>query len=245
MQTDLLAARLAAGLRPALCYLAPTFQNPSGVVMSATRRQHLAELADRYGFVVVDDDPYRELAFEPPPARLSAFVDPERSVTLGTFSKVVAPGLRVGWVHAPGWLHPHLVRLKQATDLHTSSLGQRMLAGLVAEPGWFDRRAAALVVAYRDRAAALAGALRAGTDRLSFDDPLGGMFLWARLPAEGPTAESLAVEAIAAGVAFVPGAAFTHDGRPTHRMRLCFATLPSAELTAAGATLATVVERAG
>jgi 2-aminoadipate transaminase len=229
MDTERLDAALRAGLRPTLCYLAPTYQNPSGSVMAPDRRAQLGALADRYGFVVVDDDPYRELGFTPAPPRLRRWVPPELSVTLGTFSKVLAPGLRVGWVHGPGWLVGPLTRLKQATDLHTSTLAQRLVAEAVAAPGWLDARADRLVALYRHRSQVLAAALRdrAG-DRLAVADPRGGMFLWARLgPAGGTGVDAAGVLPVALrhGVAFVPGSAFACDSAPSPHLRLCFATL--------------------
>jgi 2-aminoadipate transaminase len=225
MDTERLAAVLSAGLRPRLCYLAPTFQNPSGSVMSAERRAHLGALAGHYGFVVVDDDPYRELGFDSPPPRLRQWVPPELSVTLGTFSKILAPGLRVGWVHGPPWLVAALTRLKQATDLHTSTTAQRIVAEAVAAPGWLDRRTTRLVELYRHRAGVLRTELlaRAG-GRIEVGAARGGMFLWARL-AGGADAAALLPRALRHGVAFVPGAAFACDGAPSPHLRLCFATL--------------------
>jgi 2-aminoadipate transaminase len=238
LDTERLAAALAGGLRPALCYLAPTYQNPSGAVMSADRRAHLGALADRYGFVVVDDDPYRELGFSPPPSRLRTWVPPEWSVTLGTFSKVLAPGLRVGWVHGPGWLLEAVTRLKQASDLHTSTVAQRAVADVVGRPGWLDGRARRLTALYRHRVEVLAGALaRHAGGRLDFAPPSGGMFLWARL-AGGGNAAALLPAAVGHGVAFVPGSAFACDGGPDPHLRLCFATLDDGDLAEAARRLA-------
>jgi 2-aminoadipate transaminase len=250
LDTDRLAGLLAGGLRPRLAYLAPTYQNPSGVVMAPVRRAHLGALADRYGFVVVDDDPYRDLGFTPPPPRLRDWVPPELAVTLGSFSKVLAPGLRVGWLHGPGWLVEPLTRLKQAADLHTSTLGQRLVAEAVARPGWLAGRAERLVALYRHRAGVLAAALAAEAgDRLTFAAPRGGMFLWARLaPAPGGRprdAASLLPAALARGVAFVPGAAFALADPPADHLRLCFATLPDADLAEAAARLAAALGDAG
>ncbi len=246
LDTERLAALLAAGLRPRLCYLAPTFQNPSGTVLSADRRAHLGALADRYGFVVVDDDPYRELGFTPPPDRLRRWVPPHWSVTLGTFSKLLAPGLRVGWIHGPAWLIDPLTRLKQAADLHTSTAGQRLVADLVARPGWLADRATRLRDLYRHRAGVLAAALRreAG-DRLAFAEPRGGMFLWARLRGADADAAALLPAAVAEGVAYVPGAAFACADPPRAHLRLCFATLDDAGLAEAAARLGRVLDPAG
>ena len=243
LDTERLAGLLAAGLRPRLCYLAPTYQNPSGVVMAAERRAHLGALADRYGFVVVDDDPYRDLGFSAPPPRLRRWVPPELAVTLGSFSKVLAPGLRVGWLHGPRWLVEPLTRLKQAADLHTSTVAQRLVAEAVTRPGWLVGRAERLVALYRHRAGVLAGALAATAgDRLAFAAPRGGMFLWARIAptrrTPAPDAAGLLPAAIARGVAFVPGAAFALADAPIDHLRLCFATLPDEGLREAAARLA-------
>jgi len=243
MDTDRLEAALRRGLRPVLCYLAPTFQNPSGVVMSAERRAHMGALADRYGFVVVDDDPYRDLGFDVPPPRLRRWVPPEWSVTVGTFSKVLSPGLRVGWCHGPDWLIAPLTRLKQATDLHTSTLGQQVVAAAVARPGWLDRRVAHLVALYRHRAGVLSTALRRlAPGGLDHADARGGMFLWARL-AGHPDSAALLPHALARGVAFVPGAAFCGGGgeRSDH-LRLCFASLDDADLVEAASRLVGAVD---
>lgn len=242
MDTEALARSLAAGLRPRLCYLAPTFQNPSGAVMAAERRAHLGELADRYGFVVVDDDPYRALAFAEPPARLRHRVPPPLSVTLGTFSKTLAPGLRVGWVHGPDWLTAALTRLKQAADLHTSTVSQQIVAEAVTRPGWLDRRTDRLVTRYRHRAGRLADALRRHTgDRLAFTEARGGMFLWARL-ADGRDTAALLPGALRAGVAYVPGAAFSCVPGPSAHLRLCFATLDDHALDEAARRLARALD---
>lgn len=242
MDTERLAAALAGGLRPRLCYLAPTFQNPSGSVMSAERRAHLGDLAGRYGFVVVDDDPYRELGFESPPRRLRHWVPPELSVTLGTFSKILAPGLRVGWVHGPAWLVASLTRLKQATDLHTSTAAQRIVAEAVALPGWLDRRTAHLVELYRHRAGVLTTELRTRAgERIEVGAARGGMFLWARLPGDADAA-ALLPRALHHGVAFVPGAAFACDDTASPHLRLCFATLDDALLAEAARRMARVLD---
>ena len=132
LRTDVLEERLVAGLRPALCYVVANFQNPSGATLAIERRRHLAALAERYRFVIVEDDPYGALRFRGSP------LPPVRSftplaVTLGTVSKLLAPGLRVGWLAAPSWLHGPLVRLKQAADLHTSTLCQRMAVELLRD----------------------------------------------------------------------------------------------------------------
>lgn len=214
LDVDALECRLAAGARPRLLYTVVNFQNPTGATLTVERRARLAALAERYGFVIVEDDPYSALRFagEPLPsvARWS-----DRVVSLGTFSKLVVPGLRVGWIVAPPWLMPVLVRAKQGADLHTSSWGQVVLARLLERRGWLDDHIAALVRIYGVRAKALADGLAAELgERLAFHRPDGGMFLWARLTT-GHSARELFHAALARDVAFVPGDAF-FTGEPDH-----------------------------
>lgn len=244
--TDELEALLAAGLRPRLCYLAPTFQNPTGTVLSSGRRRHLGRLAREFGFVVVDDDPYRALAFSAPPERLRDHVPDDLSVTLGSFSKTVAPGLRVGWVHAPAWLVDPLVQLKQSADLHTGTLAQQVVRSLVEEPGWLDDHTASVCALYRDRATALVGAIeRHLGDAATCTAPTGGMFVWLTLPRLADDTDGLLGRALDEGVAFVPGSAFDPLGRPSRSARLCFATLDEVELDLAVERLARAVRRLG
>jgi 2-aminoadipate transaminase len=232
---DELGALLAAGLRPKLCYLAPTFQNPSGSVLPDARRAVLGELSARYGFVVVDDDPYRALGFDSVvPQRLRAFVPDDLAVTLGSFSKTLAPGLRVGWVHAPAWLVGPLTRLKQAADLHTTSLGQRVVTRLVSRPGWLEDAVALRRDLYRRRAAAAVAALRRHEPTLAVREPRGGMFLWVDL---GVDTDDLLGEALVDGVAFVPGSAFDHQLRRSTFGRICFSTLDAPDLDEAARRL--------
>ncbi len=245
LDTDVLEASLAGGLRPKLAYLAPTHQNPSGAVMRAARRTHLGELADRFGFVVVDDDAYRELGFAAAPPRLRDSVPAHLAVTLGTFSKTVAPGLRVGWVHLPPWLRGPMVRAKQAADLHTSTFAQRIIADLVADAGWYDGHCGHLRSVLRRRAGALDAALTATFgDRVTTNPVRGGMFLWSTFGgstsagstwrgAAPPDTDALLRVALGRGVAFVPGSAFDAERRPSASARLCFASLPEADLVEA------------
>lgn len=236
-----LAELLEGGLRPKLCYTVGAFQNPSGATLADGRRRALADLADRFGFLIVEDDPYGHLRWSgstPPP--VSAYTD--RCVRLGTFSKIVAPGLRVGWLAAPLWLTNALVKLKQAADLHTSSLSQRIIADLVLQPGWFEAHVARIMPIYAERSAALTAALRSHVgDVLTFDEPSGGMFLWATLTGGGDS-EALLRQAVEAGVAFVPGSAFGVDGRShLDRIRMSFATLTPDDLDEAARRMAKVL----
>ena len=245
MRTEGLEALLRAGARPTLCYLCPTYQNPTGTVLSEDRRRHLGELAARYRFVVIDDDPYRDLGFDPAPSRLRAHVPAELAVSVGSFSKTVAPGLRVGWVHAPRALVDAMVTMKQADDLHTNTLSQRVLLDLLGRPGWRDERTAALVATHRRRGGALIEGLvsRLGA-RVAVEPMAGGMFVWASFPGCPVDTDELLARALEHGVAFVPGSAFDHRGRPNRSARLCCATLSPELLDVAAARLAAAVDEA-
>jgi 2-aminoadipate transaminase len=229
MRVDLLADALAAGLAPKLVYLTPTFANPSGTTMAAQRRIELAALADRYGFLIVEDDAYRQLYFgAPPPAPIAASTD--RVVRLGSFSKVLGPGLRVGWVVAPPAVRAALIRAKQATDLHTSTFTQRLLHAAARDTTRLSAHLGRTRASYAGRAEALVGALRDGFgDRIQVATPQGGMFCWVRF-VDGTLPAALLVAALVRGVAFIPGGAFAvaaADGSSsdtTQGARMCFAS---------------------
>jgi 2-aminoadipate transaminase len=231
MRVDLLAEALAAGLAPKLVYLTPTFANPSGTTMPADRRKALAALADRYGFLVAEDDAYRQLYFgAPPPPPIAASSD--RVVRLGSFSKVLGPGLRVGWIVAPPALRSAFVRAKQATDLHTSTFTQRLLHAAGSDEPALAAHLATTRACYAERASTLVHGLRSSFgDRLEVADPQGGMFCWARF-VDGTSPAALLVEALQRGVAFIPGDAFAvpgadgSSGESARGARMCFATSP-------------------
>jgi 2-aminoadipate transaminase len=232
LDVDHLARRLADGLRPVACYTVSTFQNPGGATMGEDRRRALAALADRYGFVVVDDDPYADLWFDrPPPAPVRAHTT--MTAHLGSASKIVAPGLRVGWAVAPPELRSALVRLKQAADLQAPTLGQALLAELFADSQWFESHLAMLRTTYAARADALVDALvsRFG-DRLAVRSPGGGLFVWASF-LDGTDTEALLPVALRHGVGFVPGGAFAVDATHAGALRLSFATNPPHRLAEA------------
>lgn len=229
MQVELLAERLAAGLRPKLIYVVPNFHNPSGATMSLDRRRLLGALADEYELLIVEDDPYGAIRFEGEPLPpVASFT--ERVVYLSTFSKIVAPGFRVGWMIGPPEVMGWVARAKQAADLHTSSFAQYLLANLVGQPGWLEQQKARIVPMYRDRCVALADAMETTLgDRISFHRPSGGMFLWTRFTAIADTTQLLR-HAISEGVAFVPGNAFTIDQVPDSKARFSYSTLSPAQL---------------
>ena len=236
MCVELLAERLAAGLRPKLIYVVPNFHNPSGATLSLERRRLLARLADEYELLIVEDDPYGAIRFAgsplPPVASMS-----QRVVHLSTFSKIVAPGFRVGWMVGPPEVMAWVARAKQAADLHTSTFAQLLLANVVAQPGWLDAQKARIVPMYRERCAALADALDEQIGpRIRFHRPEGGMFLWTEFD-DVPDTKVLLQHAVEQGVAFVPGNAFTIDQTPDSKARLSYSTLTPELLVEAVARL--------
>jgi len=225
--------KLIALHKPKLVYLIPTFGNPSGATLSLERRKRILEIAARTQTLVVEDDPYGELYFgkEPPPSMLalSEGVPGSRDwlAHCGSFSKILSPGLRVGWMIAPAALLANATMCKQFSDAHTSNLTQAIAAHYLS----LNRLDAALAVVrktYAERAEVMAESLRRELgDAISFDQPQGGMFFWARLTgARGQTsnAAEFAKRAIDKGVAFVPGAPFFAHDPDLATLRLSFAT---------------------
>ncbi len=242
MQVEMLAERLAAGLRPKLVYVVPNFHNPSGATMSLERRRQLAALADQYELLVVEDDPYGSIRFAGTPVPpVASFTT--RVVHLSTFSKIVAPGFRVGWMIGPPEVMAMVARAKQAADLHTATFPQLLLANIVQQDGWLDAQKARIVPMYRDRCHALADALESRIgDRIRFHRPEGGMFLWTEFHDVADTKDLLA-HAVDEGVAFVPGNAFTIDQAPDSKARLSYSTLAPAQLDEAVARLRRALDR--
>jgi 2-aminoadipate transaminase len=238
---DVLAGRLAQGERPTLVYVVANFDNPTGSTLSAERRVALANLADQYGFWIVDDDPYGDLRWNG--RALVALRDlTDRTITLGSTSKVLAPGLRIGWAVAPADVHRSMTILKQSADLHTSSLTQQVVHRTLAEPGFLDAHLALLRRTYHQQAQHLVDALRTHLDdRLAVAEPDGGMFLWAELLAPGVDTAALLLPAVDRGVAFVPGAAFGVEDLHPRRLRLSYATAGQAGLDLAVERLVGVI----
>lgn len=222
---------LVARERPKLLYTVPTFQNPTGRTLPADRRAAVAAVAARRGLWIVEDDPYGELRFEgerlPWIAAQEGAAD--RTVLLGSFSKVMAPGLRLGWLRAPAALLRACVVAKQAADLHTPTVNQLAAARYLADND-LDAHVARVAGVYRERRdAMLADLANALPEESSWERPAGGMFLWARLPESYDTTELLA-RVVRQDVAYVPGAPF-YAGEPERStMRLCFVTQTPEEI---------------
>jgi 2-aminoadipate transaminase len=232
MRTDRLEEALRAG--PKFLYVLPNFQNPGGVTLSLERRWRLVELASRYGTPIVEDDPYGQLRYEgdhlPPLVKLDALQHgsarhghPYRGgvIYLGSLSKTLAPGLRIGWIVAPEEVVARLVQMKQGMDLHTGTFSQ-MVAYEVARGGFLDRHVRHVREVYGARRNAMLGALeRHFPPDVRWTRPQGGLFLWATLP-QGCDTSALLQEALKENVAFVPGASFHPNGGGKNTMRLNF-----------------------
>jgi 2-aminoadipate transaminase len=219
---ELLERLRREGRRPKFIYTVPSFQNPAGVTMSLARRQRLVELARAQELLVVEDNPYGLLRYEgqplPPLYQLDGgdFV-----IYVGTFSKILSPGIRLGWAVAPPPVMEKIVLGKQAADLCTSTLTQYFVREYFGEGRW-QQYIGELVGIYRDRRDTMLAALREHFPaEASWTEPQGGLFIWATLPEYIDTGDLLA-KALRADVAFVPGQAAYIDERGRSSMRLNF-----------------------
>jgi 2-aminoadipate transaminase len=233
MRTEELEAALRGG--PKFVYVLPNFQNPTGVTLSLERRRALIRLADQHGVPLLEDDPYGQLRYEGDHVPSLVTLDAEyrgladagysgNVLYMSTFSKTLAPGLRLGWIIGPSDVIHRLAQAKQGVDLHTSPLVQ-LLVYEVARSGFLDRHVRRLRSVYAARRDAMLSAMSTwfptGPTGLSWTRPAGGLFIWATLP-ESMDATDILPEALAEKVAFVPGASFFADGSGKNTMRLNF-----------------------
>jgi 2-aminoadipate transaminase len=222
-------------------YVLPNFQNPTGRTMTESRRAALSRRAAELGLPLVEDNPYGDLWFDaPPPLPLTAR-NPEGCVYLGSISKILAPGLRLGFIVAPTSLHPKLLQAKQAADLHSPSFNQRMVSE-VMKGGFLDRHVPTIRALYKSQRDAMLAALQREMQGLGveWNSPDGGMFLWARLP-QGASAIDLLPKAVEKGVAFVPGAPFYAAHPDLRTLRLSFVTASVQQIDTGIAALAAAI----
>lgn len=206
-------------------YALPNFQNPTGRMMSEERRQTLVEKAREHDLLVVEDDPYGALWYEAaPPASLLSRM-PERVIHMGSFSKVLAPGLRLGYLIAPVEITKKFEQAKQATDLHTSTIAQRVVYEVVKD-GFLDEHIPSIRQRYKNQAHAMLDALTTYMPKgVTWNQPAGGMFLWVTLP-DGMNSEKMLDKVFAHNVAYVPGTPFYANEAQTNTLRLAFVTVP-------------------
>ena len=229
-------------------YVLPNFQNPTGRSMDEARRAALSSTAAELGLPLIEDNPYGDLWFDtPPPLPLTAR-NPEGCIYLGSFSKVLAPGLRMGFLVAPKAVFPKLLQAKQAADLHSPGFNQRIITE-VMRGGFLDRHVSTIRALYKSQRNAMLEALEhhfgldasvPADERLTWNTPAGGMFLWARLP-KGMDAVQLLPHAVDKGVAFVPGAPFYADHGDPRTLRLSFVTPSVDEIHRGVAALAAAI----
>jgi 2-aminoadipate transaminase len=227
---ELLDRLAQEGRRPKFIYSVPSFQNPAGVTLSEERRRRLVEIAREREVLIVEDNPYGLLRYEGEPLPPLYQLDGgDYVIYLGTFSKILSPGIRLGWCVAPPPVMEKVVLGKQATDLCTSTLTQYFVSEYFAEGRWRDY-VDSLVGIYRERRDAMLAALdRHFPPQAEWSRPEGGLFLWATLPSYIDASDLLA-KALRDNVAFVPGAAAYVDGRDSSSMRLNFSASPPEEI---------------
>ncbi|SIN79142.1 aminotransferase-like domain-containing protein [Agromyces cerinus] len=221
--------RLAEQHRPKLMYTVPTFQNPTGTSLGITTREGLAALASRHGFRIIEDEPYRELRYSGDPLPYLACFANEHVITVGSFSKVLAPGLRLGWIRTRTDIHSTVVVTKQAADLHTSTVDQAAAAHYVTGGG-LETSLERIRAAYGERRDAMLAALPQTLPTGStWSTPHGGMFVWVTLPTGHDSTRHLSA-AIGQSVAYVPGAPFYAERPDPATLRLSFTTYEPATI---------------
>ncbi len=250
MCTDELEAAMRSG--PKFVYVLPNFQNPTGVTLSLKRRQELVEMADHYGVPIVEDDPYGQLRFEGEHISPVFVLDSQARqgnhngsnvIYLSTFSKTLAPGLRLGWIIAPIEVIRKLVQAKQGTDLHTGTFVQ-MVAHEIAHGGFLDRHVQHIRAVYSERRDVILEALgKHMPPGVTWTKPQGGLFIWAILPRHLDATEILQ-DAIEHGVAFVPGSAFYDDGSGRNTMRINFSNASPEKIVEGMRRLGQVLKKA-
>ncbi|WP_425060370.1 Histidinol-phosphate aminotransferase [Sporomusa carbonis] len=210
--------------RPKLLYIMPTFQNPNGRVIPLEERRALLNLAAKHRLVIIEDDPYGELYYsQQPPPSLKALDHYGGVIALGTFSKIIFPGLRTGWLVAPETVINRFALEKQYIDLHTGNISQKLLYDYLSE-GLLDSHLTFIRAEYKKRRDVAANALkRYCSPHLDFTLPEGGFYFWCTL-SRGILARQLLHEATKVGVSFVPGEAFYSDTSGSSEFRLCFVT---------------------
>ena len=226
MLIDDFAAKVGSGEDKArVAYILPNFQNPTGRTMSEERRQALVEKAKELDIPLVEDNPYGDLWYEGEPPLPLAARNPEGVIYMGSFSKVLAPGLRVGFIVAPKSVYGKLTQAKQAADLHSPSFNQRVVAEVMKD-GFLASHIPTIRAMYKVQRDVMLVALEREMEGLdvNWTRPVGGMFLWVTLP-KGMNAQDLLPEAVERGMAFVPGAPFYADDAEHNTLRLSYVTV--------------------
>ena len=247
LDLDELADRLREGARPTALYTVPDFHNPSQSTLPTEQRRELVSLAERYGFTVFADNPYRELRFRGEQESVEPFHDSDQVIHINTFTKTLGPGLRLGWVVLPAPLVPDVVALRSRQDSHSSTFVQAVVAELLtSDPTLFDTTLDRARALYRGRADALAAALEAeAPGAFEIDAPDGGLFLWPRLRDDSIDAERLAADASDEGIEYQRGSFFA-SGPGTdsdRRIRLAYGDTSEEKLVEAARRIGRALRR--
>jgi len=240
---DALTRAAKNGQHVKFIYALPNFQNPTGRTMSLERRQRLVELAHHFGVPIIEDDPYGELRYEGQALPTLKSLDRHDAVIyLGTFSKILAPGFRLGWILAGPQVQEILLHGKQPSDLHTG-MAQQMATYQVAKGGFVDEHVKHIIDFYRERRDVMLRAIEEHFPAAAhYTRPAGGLFVWAELPTYIDTRELL-LDAIQVKVAFVPGQGFHSDFSGTNTMRLNFSNVPPDQLREGVRRLGLAIQR--
>lgn len=247
LDIDHLSDQLRAGARPSALYTVPDFHNPSQGTLPGEARKELVRLAEQYGFVVLADNPYRELRFAGEQESVEEFNNSDHVLHINTFTKTLGPGLRLGWTVAPERLSRDLVALRSRQDSHSSTLVQAIIAELVtSDPGIFDATLDQARALYKNRAETLVSALhREAPGAFETVLPDGGLFLWPKLADSSVNPDQLAADASAEGVEYQRGSFFpSGPGTDANRhLRLAYGDVPAAKLEEAAARLGRALQR--
>ena len=234
--------QISASSSAKMLYMVPTFQNPSGITYTNENRKLVAEVAKKNKFILIEDNPYGELRFSGEHADSFYTYLPQQTVLLGSFSKVVAPGFRLGWIAAPTWIYDKLIVAKQAADLHTSSFTQKIIVEFL-NANDLDNHIAKITKAYGSQCNAMVDAIsRYFPKEIDITVPEGGMFLWGKLPG-GKSSMALFDEAVKERVVFVPGDPFYTEKGSQNTFRLNYSCVDPATIEDGVKRLTKAVER--
>ncbi|SDO92925.1 DNA-binding transcriptional regulator, MocR family, contains an aminotransferase domain [Arthrobacter sp. ok909] len=244
---DLLEAKIAAlqaaGKNVKFLYTIPSFNNPSGITLSPERRQSVVDICRRANILVLEDNPYGLLRFDGKPLIPLRAANPDDVIYMGSFSKIFAPGLRIGWALVPAHLQRRYYLASEAVTLCPPTFNQMLVSAYLREYDWRGQIETYRGL-YQERCAAMLAALAEFMpDGLSWTRPDGGFFVWVTLP-DGVDTYPLLRKAIDAGVVFIPGAAFTHSDDPSNKIRLAFSAVPPESIREGVRRLAPVLREA-
>ena len=215
---------MESGKKPKFIYVIPDFQNPSGITLNLERRKELIAIAEKYDLIIIEDSPYRQLRFEGKPVKPLLALCPERVLALFTFSKILLPGFRLGWMAGPAELIQKMTVAKQAVDLCAPPFNQAILAEYMRR-GLLDKQIPRIIAAYKDKRDFMLEKLEKympKLDGLKWTRPAGGLFLWVTLPKYMNTSEMFQEAAVDNKVAYVMGSSFDPTGQEKNTMRLNF-----------------------